>query len=1788
MKKRYYLYNEDMSGYIINNDLPYSDESQFISGFLDQEFEDELYFDDKIKKAYKGQYYQNEIVVDIENPSDLTNWDCLENGYYKITLKADDDNNNLINNWWTYTSQSINTGENNIWESNSSRVIFQLDKKFGHHRWYYKDNIDPLKDESGRYRIYDQNIIFYRQKSPLQNWVYYNINKKKFYIYDEQSNSWNLPDLQEQIYRGNYTNDEDPNLYDAKENWTYFNTISGTLRKYNNGWKNIPGTTTGYVFKGSLRKETDSPISLIEEPIGVVELQFLNSENLDSYRKLVIKCKQNEKFYGNTYISQNWYEKEIIDEKDNYLQIPYSGVAVDPQNQFYYDYLLVSGLLDQGQFVRKYYKWQEDSSPTFIGYRPNGAGGYYEKYVPLKEGSYNINFSTGSLTFVTNNGRILLTSGKKDGSSLAKKRYLYQYGETLNNYNDEIGNSVIQNVLVPNNGTVIDESLGSTNTRSQRKSPIQSVGVTTDIFGFHKYISPSSGYVRIEFLGPDTLSTVNAKILGGMPSNIALLQDTNINIPRNNKITYDFIYSEDLIQIDRGKLLETPQEIFVYKNEDDGSIFEKPKETPDEEHLDATISNDPNKVYVYSHTYSITADKNFSYVEKRKKGNLIGVVPLYEIAVFKRNSDYSESFDFTLKLEDYAFSFKSERKKFRVYFDESRLVKNDIDGLLENSIERITVNDNDITSDDRNQRFYEVPYLSTSKELEDFGLDGVEPGNWARIKITYNKNLWGLTRDFTSFTSRLVKLLNEKGSYWRYDPGSRSDEILVRMNRDINLDLSHQGQLFLLYIAYIKENNTLDKDFELNPMRLKLGRVPYTVQDTDRGGLSATYVTEGETMWLDWGFESSDPDFEKKIFVNEVLSSLPPEYTMFHINEWNYNQDWDSREPRGDLDESLSNNSHKYLQGLDFDFYRVTERHLKINELGYAVLDNTKITRDNNDPKRRHTSGTTDNFYREKPFQSMMFRMPPQTFTIKLVVSFQHGKFTLHKDDLGILDPELSSEDFIPGDIIRLQFKIDNKHFLSDVLPTPVADGTLSDYFSYNDSLDDSSYDTFIQKLLNLYKHKKEYLEDYSNINETFDQMISKRTPLNEELFTFYILEKSHKNINKLLHHDKNLLITWDISKQRKSFLEFCLELCKDYMPTEDKLLGYSVKEDYIVSTSIKENKYFEKRQLIPTEELISIYFVMQNKDMDLWISPKLIPHQELYSIEPGQTFYYRVEQSGYYSVYMSGSKCGNGGNGGVGLSAGTKRGNNTADVYPAVYVSAAGFPDGAPYGADNIEPQGLHSHPFEGMTPNANLHLWGRRGGNGGPGWIGGNGGNGGQGTGLGMCFYKVNLTIKLGVWHFKATIKIPIPLPSIVIAGGKEAGEPGGGGKGFNLPGFAGVPGVGTTLLGTGTGNSGPPGILGNYPLFDNDSLMYNKDSNVRRRSSVFSRRNDLVYIRKNTLLFNYAGLDGNDGIEGNMIYNESPDNTIYKIFNLKRHDLNRQGPDGGGGSPGLPTIFCSLNNLIGYKEGSIDNIYGFLVKGLDVSFLFQPIVNDSSAWGAFAYTWLKNGVTDFLSSVGLGVFFEMNDDNYDFHIGILKIGVENNIITLMIEYKILVFYQCVFYQRRGIESDNAEESLYYNPSYVAGGNYKKLEYGISGQGVTEKEIFFSPQTIFASPRISFFENEKEGQRENDYIPEDIGDKELMRIYNDDFLIKESPRLPQDFNIFQPLSVSIPGFFDGIRDDISSNFEEKFYLSYLGLQLGIADSGIKLYFREGIDINDTFNKKDFNYYLNDLETTK
>jgi hypothetical protein len=75
------------------------------------------------------------------------------------------------------------------------------------------------------------------------------------------------------------------------------------------------------------------------------------------------------------------------------------------------------------------------------------------------------------------------------------------------------------------------------------------------------------------------------------------------------------------------------------------------------------------------------------------------------------------------------------------------------------------------------------------------------------------------------------------------------------------------------------------------------------------------YLTEGEELWLDWGFEGNDIDIVKKLYVNEILSVLPPEYTMYPINVWPYNQH---------LVETDSVST--FIEGIDIDFTQISSK----------------------------------------------------------------------------------------------------------------------------------------------------------------------------------------------------------------------------------------------------------------------------------------------------------------------------------------------------------------------------------------------------------------------------------------------------------------------------------------------------------------------------------------------------------------------------------------------------------------------------------------------------------------------------------------------------------------------------------------------------------------------------------------------------------------------------------------------------------------------------------------------
>jgi hypothetical protein len=1220
--KDVYLYNEDMAGYISENNLPFSDTSEFISGDLDNREFGSGYFNSKIKKAFKGQYSQGQEFL-FENNTGT--FDCLEKGYYKIILKADDATpgtaKTTTNYWWIYDGLD----HSNTWvDSTNNNLIFNGIL----HQWNYLG-------ESGTYEIYDQVIILY--------------------------------------------------------------------------------------------KEIDN----IKKSVGVIDLSFLNTEYIDNFRQIKIKCDSTEVFYGKTFTS------EIYNPSKDYLYIDYDGVSVKEDHELFVEY----GDKVDGLFSRK--KYQIDEITTFKGYTPTGAGGYSEIYAILDEGGklYHLHGAKDDIAIGTTYSTLVSTKGAVSTELTSKERYTYQYKEYLNKYNGN-NNTNVTPILSTKNGRGMINRTSSAEPAG-KSTPIQSVGITTDKFGFHTYINNKPGYLKIKYLGPTTLSTVRATY--NTLSNTTIIQDREIIVPRNTQIRYDFVYSQDLIQVNRGN----PQNI-----------------------------------------------TSGSHVKTYRKGVQIGdPIPLNEISNFTRNSDYSESIEFTLGLDSYEFVFVEERKKFRIYYNDKYILKKDLEEGQENYAEKLNSHvtsikisqgamvDNDITTD-------EFRYC----EVNDSG--------FTTIKIIYDIANWGLVRDFSAFSSRLTQLLDVEGASWTYSPTERADIITVKLNRDINLDLSHQGQLYLLYITYIKENNTIDKDFYLTPMRLKVGKIPYTIQKGST--LSAIYLTEGEDMWLDWGFEGDDQDFIKKLFVNETLSTLPPTYMMYPINVWPYNQAFVTPVKSDAVPDS-------YL-GMDMDFNQVSS----------------------NPPALKK---------RNKPFQVLNFKMPPQITTIKLVISFQHYKFTFHRDDLGIIDAYISETNFIPGDIIKISFKLDKYHTLTQKLPPSYAGNK-----SYMDLL------TMINTLYS-----------YDSASNPAKNIYS--VPLIDDKFSFFLIDKNYLDIKNVLTDTllnfkfistRNELDGWENDKQSIFY----------YPGNTGALLGHQ--------------NYLNRLKKLPEEELVSIYLVGQDKDIDLWLSPRLFPNNTLFIKKEGEVYYYQIEESGYYAAFLAGGRCGNGADGLRGLAAGQlyeSNGTIKMDPNDPGLISFSRYNDGTE----------SHGHP---RTDNAVTKFWGKTGGDGGPGWYGGNGGDGGDGTGVMFRVYMEPLKIGFSLWHWSKTLNTGVKMPSIQLAGGKLSGHGGHGGNGV-FPGAGGSPGVHNFLVGAALSDPG--------------------DTPTPNNKTVRAGSSDKLFIAKGTILLFIVGSNGKDGKAASTI------NTKLSKFNVRRPAGKDQSPDGGGGGPGSISLIGAVYSPVKMREPS-----------------------------------------------------------------------------------------------------------------------------------------------------------------------------------------------------------------------------------------------------------------------------
>jgi hypothetical protein len=1524
--KQYYLYNEDISGYQQENDLPYSDNSEFISGELNESLSG-IYFNDKIKKAFKGQYYQNEIILDVEEGE--SGYKILEDGYYKLSMKAVDSgilNFNRTNQWWIPTFKN-SSKKNLLWRdsvnsSNANILSFEEESL----SWNYLGNY-------GHFKIYDQFLLFYKETNPNEYSVYWNTIRKNYNVYI--SGIWEESD-RDLIYKGELDSDLDPFLYNPKDKWAYYNTSSGSIRRFNsvsNNWENISfnNQTSGFIWVGQFNNENNQIIKRKEEPIGVGYLNFINTEYLDDFWKLEIRCKNDEIFYGKVFI-HSVLEPDIDSIiRPGFTEITFDGVHYNRDSIFESEYTNLSGTNDSGLFSRRDYPIIADfytKDINFDGYTPSAAGGYYEKYAKFGQGNtFNYNIETGYFLNTEIGLEINLSRGHSS-KKIDKDRYIFQYDETLNR-NPQVFSE---------NGTAVDNS---NSPPREVKTPLPSVGVTTDIFGIHQFVQPTSGYLRIEFLGPSSLSTISGVVYNltnpNIPSNTigsaTLLEDPIIEVPRNNTITNHFIYSDHLKQISRGKLSgEVDVEHYVYIS---GEIEKEYHEKHEQWEFPA-----PNPgVYNYSRTWISNYDPGSSYVEKRLKGKITEKVPLYKVIDhFTRDSDYSEHYSYKLELESLYFYLKEEKKKFRVYYDEKFLIKNDPDNKYDNSIVSIKVNGHDITSDNKEDKYYEVERsrIKPGSSADEPEYESYDDGDysWAEIEITYNKSNWGLVRDFTSYSSRLTQLLDEKGASWTYNSGSKKDIIKVNLNRDIFLDLSHQGQLYLLYIVNVKENNTIDKDFEIKPLRLKLGKVPYTIQDSEQNGgsLSAIYLTEGEQLYLDWGFESSDPDFEKKLYVNEILSVLPPDYLMYPVNTWPYNKGFD-------LDNYLEVPAHNFNNGVNIDLFKIADR----------------------DQAPRWKC--------EKSFQVLQFRMPPQTFTIKLVISFIHSKFIFHRDSLGIIDADISQTDFLPGDIIKVSFKLDKYHTLSSELPDRTRDNS-----RFMKELE--TYNLFLSELLLWNDYNKGY-------------------PIkNEKRFSFFIVDKIYKNPIKLLKNNDKTQLVYSISKERGD-----LSLKS----------GMATNETLFIDTSIdywKTREYLNFKIRLSLDDFISLYFVGQNKDIDLWLTPTLIKNNLLFVNYESDNYFYKVEQSGYYAMFVSGSRMGNGTEGIRGLSAGT--GSNGQD-YSGESLSLSGSKFDRLGDNNPKAPHSTHGRS-EGVAVGGNLIAWGKPGADGGPGWYGGPGGDGGDGSSFGFGVASTKLVISVGVWHFVISFDIP-GIPGLYIAGGKKAGDGGRGGIGIRTPGVGGKTGSDVTL-GLPTSSNGESGSVKEIT-----SVLFFKETNI--------------FLRKDSLLFFSIGKNGNDGAPTALLkalYEKHKFGNLKDPTEVVRDGNVRYRFDGGGGGGGSPTTV----SLIGNTDPDyylINSAQTLLVEGLQIDILEQGTSNDSRTNGELVSPWLSS-----IDTIPLVITDGLKEDRADMAYGIIRTPV----IGAGLEWKLFSVYQCLW----KLIVRNRDERDYYSYVKIPGGtglNYK-----------------------------------------------------------------------------------------------------------------------------------------------------
>jgi hypothetical protein len=1652
--KKYYLYNEDVSGYQKDNNLPFSDLSEFVSGNLDKEFEDETYFNSLIKKAYKGQYFINETILDTETTGNIS---ILEDGYYRIILKANDYSPssdsvsiNKLNNFWL---DQITSKDRSIWNYNNYKLQF------------YKTNIDTIvttagyiwilsyreNDSSpyaiidqGIYKIYDQVIVLYRETSPKNDWIYYNTVRKKIYGY--KNLKWNEL-FSPSEWRGELDSDNNANLADPKNNWTYFNTVSGSIRKYNSSsWGNVAndGAVSGLVFMGEFNSEETNTIQKKYVEVGVIDLSFLNTENLSEFWQIRVKCTSNEIFYGkifeNSYLKDS---KELIEEA--YISIGYDGVEANPNSEYKLEY---SPANIRNSFSRRYYDFSGITGERYLSFRgftPFGAGGYYEKYIKLAKKStpYSYIISSGYTRF-TSDDNITASSGS-GLSDTSKSTYTFQYNEALN------GTTFYDNV---GNGSTTDNTTLSPRTV---KTPLRSVGPTVDLFGKHEFVKPTNGYVRINFLGAATASTITSRYI--KDSGINILEDDLITIPRNNMIKYHFIYNTGNIQVSRG-IRKDDIDIHVYKDSS-GNL----REEQAEQKIEILYGG---RVYSYFYTYKLKCDLNKSYVIKRETDTngitkIIEKVPITEVSQITRDSNYSESMEFLMGFQDYEFIFKQEPKKFRVYYDKNYVYDPEIDALKNNAIISIKVNGNEITSSDSEQKYYEVGG-------GNFGSDDY----WATIEIQYNKPSYGLVRDFTAFSSKLVKLLDMTGASWTYSSAESKDIIKVKMERDIYLDLSHQGQLYALFITYVKENNTLDIGFGLDPIRLKLGQVPYTIQDTDRGGIAAAYFTEGEKLWLDWGFTSDDSpsyDFSKKIYVNELLSSLPPEYTLFPINQWPYNQAWNK-------DTSL--NPHSNIGGIDIDFYRVTDK-------------NQSLT-----------------YNREKPFQVLNFRMPAQTFTIKLVVSYLSLKFNFHRDDLGIIDPWISATEFTPGDIIKMSFTLDEFHGLSSRLPTNDDNNVLLNNFQSSIT----TYQEFLKCINNSY--------DYRNPDGF-------RKRHREILFSFCIIDKNFKSPMKI--NKANTVLNFD----------FKMSVERAAINGADNLYCDTIQ----VGTYTQSEYYQRILKLFPEE--VSIYFIGGNSDIDMWLSPSLIRNKRQEAVITGQVKFLKIEQTGYYALLLAGSRCGNGGDGGTNLGAGAtmtnqgeiqQKNNTVVGLWGSdLKLDGQTAPSHKPHPSNTSEYDMLSTGKefyFTTIENNTNITMIARAGGDGAPGWIGGKGGNGGNGTGVLFTVATGKVYITIGLWHYSKRFTVG-DLPGLVVAGGKVGGASGDGGNGFFRPGGAGVPGGGMAISGAGVGTAGVSGEL-----------------KSRKVDNFYSSN---IFLKKGTIILIVCGKNGENGLSGDNLFIKG--SSSLTEFNSSHYGTNASvKPDGSSGTPGLPTVFYTFPGPVdGFdtrmKLNGVDRRL-IISKGLSISELSNKRVTYNSP-RLFA----NGSVSDDLPAEN-----STGRNNPDMYWSILDTPTGG----IGFSWKIFTLFQCVLRCMKGRGASNNRGLEDINDWIQINNDKKKLNLKNYLNLIQPNSVDINYLKSYLSPTALFYGSEVPINANNSYLFNNNILSNGEDYVENNSLSVMGGKNPEELILLSNLSstdveVAPPRY---------SNSDTRI-IYYNGLNIGQDTSGAFLYFIEDRDYSST-----------------